>query len=77
MKIVKHPPITRGVTELMYVGDDQAVEKAVAMPSTMELALGAAGVYAAFRHRDPILRIFGAGIAFSVGYRAFQAKTQG
>lgn len=29
MQIVRHRPITRGVTELMYVGDDEAVEKAV------------------------------------------------
>lgn len=42
MKIVKHPPITRGVTELMYVGDDDAVEK-VTSHKTATLALASMG----------------------------------
>lgn len=28
MQIVHHKPAARGVTQLMYVGDDQAVEQA-------------------------------------------------
>ena len=50
MKIVKHPPITRGVTELMYVGDDDAVEKATAFTPGAKLALAsmAAGLWLAY-----------------------------
>ena len=32
MQITYQPPADRGVTTLMYVGDDEAVEKAVAPP---------------------------------------------
>lgn len=28
MPIIQHPPAARGVNQLMYVGDDQAVETA-------------------------------------------------
>lgn len=42
MKIVRHRPITRGVTELMYVGDDDAVDKATAnMVAAKSLVIGA------------------------------------
>ena len=43
MQIVRHRPITRGVTELMYVGDDEAVEKATSHRTAWAL-LAASGV---------------------------------
>lgn len=51
MKIVRHAPITRGVTDLMYVGDDDAVDKVTSSPDTL---VAAAGVFGALAH------IFGA-----------------
>lgn len=51
MKIVKHPPITRGVTELMYVGDDEAVEKATSVftpGAKLALASMATGLWLAY-----------------------------
>lgn len=35
MHIVHHKPAARGVSQLMYVGDDQAVENAVTAPTPM------------------------------------------
>lgn len=40
-KIIHHKPYARGVSQLMYVGDDEAVEKALAMRT---VGLGIAGV---------------------------------
>lgn len=42
MQISYKPQGDRGVTQLMYVGDDDAVEKATAGPSKLLLVAGAA-----------------------------------
>lgn len=42
MQIERHRPVARGVNQLMYVGDDQAVESAVRMPSPLVLVAIAA-----------------------------------
>ena len=47
MKIVHAPPADRGVTQLVYVGDDDAVDKAVTGPSPLQLLeLAALGLVA-------------------------------
>lgn len=66
-------PMSRGVTHLMYVGDDAAVENAVAMPAGAELAAGAVAVLVALQSRG-ITRLVAGGIAAWVGYRAYKAR---
>lgn len=44
MKIERHKPVARGVNQLMYVGDDQAVESA---SSTWSLPMTIAAIAAA------------------------------
>lgn len=40
MQIKRHPPLVRrGVTQLMYVGDDEAVDKAVSSGNRKALAI--------------------------------------
>lgn len=41
MKIINHKPYARGVSQLMYVGDSEAVEKAT---STNVLGIGLAAL---------------------------------
>jgi hypothetical protein len=41
MQIVHHKPAARGVNQLMYVGDDQAVEGATSMSLPVKLAIAA------------------------------------
>lgn len=43
VRVTQHAPAARGVTQLMYVGDDQAVESAIAAPGTL-VALAVIGV---------------------------------
>jgi hypothetical protein len=68
MQIEYHKPAARGVATLMYVGDDQAVERAVAAPNSLETALGALGLAAALFGRGT-LRTLGAAAAVIVGVR--------
>jgi hypothetical protein len=42
MHLVRHPPAARGVSQLMYVGDDQAVERATGVSLPIKLAIAAA-----------------------------------
>lgn len=53
MQIVNHKPAARGVSQLMYVGDDQAVEHATGGLSTpVKLAIaGALAWWLLFRRR--------------------------
>jgi len=44
MNIVTHAPAARGVNQLMYVGDDQAVEASLGMSSRTLVAIAAVGV---------------------------------
>lgn len=72
---INRSPMSRGVTQLMYVGDDEAVETAVAIPkpSPKELAVGAVAVVVALQSRG-ITRLAAAGIAGYVGYRAYKSR---
>ena len=70
--IVENRPWTRGVTQLMYVGDDEAVENAV-KPSGRELAVGAVAAVVALQSRG-VTRLVAAGIATLIGYRAYKAR---
>ncbi len=73
MQITYAPPGERGVTTLMYVGDDDAVEKATTTPSQKELAVGAIAVIVALQSKG-ITRLAAAGIASYIGYRAYKAR---
>jgi hypothetical protein len=69
-----HAPMTRGVSQLMYVGDDDAVELASGKPSGTELAGGAVAAYVALSSKG-LVRLVAGGIAAWVGYRAYKART--
>lgn len=60
-----HAPFTRGVSHLMYVGDDAAP----AGLSTQEKVAGALGLWAALSGRG-LLRVAGIGVASWVAYKA-------
>ncbi len=66
-------PMTRGVTHLMYIGDDEAVEKAVTVPSKKEIGAGVVAALVALQSRG-ITRLVAAGIASWVGYRVYRAR---
>lgn len=66
------PAADRGVTQLMYVGDDDAVEKATT-PSSRELLVGAVAVIVALQSKG-ITRLAATGVAGYVGYRAYKAR---
>ena len=67
------PPADRGVTTLMYVGDDEAVEKAVAGPNSKELIVGAVAVIVALQSKG-VTRLAATGVAGYIGYRAYRAR---
>lgn len=67
-----NPPADRGVTTLMYVGDDDAVEKAIT-PSSKELLVGALAVIVALQSKG-VTRLAATGVAGYVGYRAYKAR---
>jgi hypothetical protein len=39
MRVVNHRPAARGVSQLMYVGDDHAVESAVSVSTPVKIAV--------------------------------------
>ncbi len=69
---IDRKPMSRGVTHLMYVGDDDAVEKALDPGSRNELIAGAVAAVVALKTRG-VTRLLAGGIAAIVGYRAFTA----
>ena len=73
MNISYKQPADRGVTTLMYVGDDEAVDKAVAAPSPKELGVAAVAAIVALQSKG-ITRLAAAGIAGWIGYRAYKAR---
>ena len=74
MQIVRHRPAARGVTELMYVGDDQAVENAVAgRPTTDEFLAGLASALIALKSKG-LLQVAGASIASVIAYRWYNSR---
>lgn len=56
-------PPARGVTQLMYVGDDEAVEKAVKPPNRLVLAGAAVASFVALTTHNRPERAFAAGVA--------------
>lgn len=51
---MRHKPFARGVSHLMYVGDDEAVETATGKTlarDAAELAIGGIALYEAFKNR--------------------------
>lgn len=75
VEIDRSPPAARGVTQLMYVGDDEAVDKATAAvpPTTGTLAVGAISAVVALQSRG-ITRLVAGGIASWVAYRYVRAR---
>lgn len=74
MQITYTKPAERGVTTLMYVGDDQSVEKATgSTPSSLELLLGAAAAYFALEARG-VARVASGGYAAYTAYRLLKAS---
>ena len=74
VQIVKHKPVTRGVTELMYVGDDEAIEKSTAI-SPPRMAMAAAGLLAALCAKSGFVKAVGWGIVTDVVAEYLLAKT--
>jgi hypothetical protein len=70
---IDRKPMARGVTHLMYVGDDDAVDNAVAAPTGKDLAIGAVAALVALQSRG-ITRLAAAGIATFIGYRALRSR---
>ena len=69
----RHKPFARGVSQLMYVGDDTAIPASNhAMPSNTEFAAGAVSLLVAMKSRG-IVRLAAAAVAGWVGYNAYQA----
>jgi hypothetical protein len=73
MQVSYKPPVDRGVTQLMYVGDDEAVEKAVAAPSSKEMLVGAIAAIVALQSKG-VTRLAAGGIAGYIGYRLYQSR---
>ena len=73
MNISYKAPTDRGVTQLMYVGDDDAVDKAVEAPSTKELGVAAIAAIVALQSKG-ITRLAAAGVVGWIGYRAYKAQ---
>ena len=67
--------MARGVTHLMYVGDDEAVETAIVKvkPTTKEIGVGLVAALVALQSRG-ITRLVATGIAGYVGYKAYKAR---
>lgn len=72
MQISYKPPVERGVTTLMYVGDGE-VDKATSAPSSKELLVGAVALLVALQSKS-ITRLAAAGVAGYIGYRAYKAR---
>lgn len=48
MQIINHKPAARGVNQLMYVGDDQAVEQTSSLSTPVKIALVAGALWLLF-----------------------------
>ena len=69
---MRHPPMARGVSNLMYVGDDVA-PVASGKPSGKEIAVGL-GAAAVALSSSGLVRLVSAGIATWIGYRAYKSR---
>jgi hypothetical protein len=57
----------------MYVGDSEAVDKAVAAPSSKEMIVGAIALIVALQSKG-VTRLAAGGVAGYIGYRAYKAR---
>lgn len=73
MNISYRPQAERGVTTLMYVGDDQVVDRATATPSSTELLVGALAAHLAVSARG-VARIATGGYAAYIAYRLLKSS---
>jgi hypothetical protein len=73
MNISYKQPADRGVTTLMYVGDDDAVEKAVKASGLPEASFGILAALIALQTKG-LTRLAAAGVAAFIGYRAYKAR---
>lgn len=71
MEIRFNSPADRGVTTLMYVGDDDAVENATQAPSPREFGIGLLAALVALQSRG-VTRLAAGGVAGYVGYRLYK-----
>lgn len=73
MEIRTRRPFARGVSQLMYVGDDEAVDKAVAAPSAKDVGAGLVAALVAAKSKG-VVRLAAAGIASWMAYRVYKAR---
>jgi hypothetical protein len=73
MQVTYKQPAERGVTQLMYVGDDEAIDKVLAPPSAKEIGVGAVAAIVALQSKG-LTRLVATGIAAFIGYRAIKAQ---
>lgn len=71
MGTIENRPRSRGVTQLMYVGDDDAVEKATS--TTGMKALGVIAALIALKSKGTT-RLAAAGIASYVAYKTYLSR---
>lgn len=74
MKVHYTKPVERGVTTLAYIGDDDAVEKAISAPSSKELGIGAVAAIVALQSKG-VTRLAATSIAAFIGYRYLKRRT--
>jgi hypothetical protein len=67
------PQSDRGVTQLMYMSDSEAVDKAVAAPSSNEMIVGAIALIVALQSKG-VTRLAAGGVAGYIGYRLYKAR---
>jgi hypothetical protein len=70
---MRHPPYSRGVQQLMYVGDDQAGAPAATGLSTTHKVIGALALYGALTKKG-VTRVASIGIASWVAYKAMHGR---
>jgi hypothetical protein len=73
MKIHYTAPVERGVTQLMYVGDDDAVEKAVGDARDSHLLFGGIAAIIAMYSKG-VTRLASTGVVAYIVYRAYKAR---
>ncbi len=73
MQISYNPPRDRGVTSLMYVGDDEAVDKAVGGPTDSHILFGGIAAIVALQSKG-ITRLAALAVVGYVGYGVYKAR---
>lgn len=73
MEVRYNEPVDRGVTTLMYVGDDGAVDKAVSSAKDSHLLFGGIAAIVALQSRGTT-RLAALGVLSYIGYRAYRAR---